>query len=97
MSARGNATRSQDVAAQGIVSSDPIRPKKPSRRKVTSPSRLRTSDAKLRNGDVAFDPEAFLARAGLGRRVVNLKKTEAPYSGATWPTRFFPCSLALCL
>jgi len=80
MSARGNATRSQDVAAQGIVSSDPIRPKKPSRRKVTSPSRLRTSDAKLRNGDVAFDPEAFLARAGLGRRVVNLRKTEVAYA-----------------
>jgi len=80
MSARGIATRTQDLAAQGIGSSDPIRPKNPSRGKVASPSRHPTSDAKPRNGDGAFDPEAFLARAGLGRRVVSLKKTEVAYA-----------------
>ena len=80
MSARGIATRSQDPATNGIAAGDSIRSKKSARRKVASPSRLRTSEARPRNGGAAFDPEDFLARAGLGRRVVNLKKAEVAYA-----------------
>jgi CRP-like cAMP-binding protein len=38
------------------------------------------SPAQPRNGDEVFDPEAFLARAGLGRRVVKLEKNEVAYA-----------------
>ena len=80
MSARGIAARGQDPVAQAIASRDPVRSKKPASGKGSSPSRLHKPDVKPGNGDALFDPEAFLAKAGLGRRVVNLKKGEAAYA-----------------
>jgi len=77
MSAKGIAARSQGLATKGIASSDPIRPKETL---ASQSTRRQTPDAKPRNGEAVFDPEAFLARAGLGRRVVSLKKTEVAYA-----------------
>jgi CRP/FNR family transcriptional regulator, cyclic AMP receptor protein len=80
MSARSVGTRSQGAAAKGIAPVDAIRSKKLAPGKVSSPPRRRTPDAQPKNGGEFFDPEAFLARAGLGRRVVNLKKAEVAYA-----------------
>ena len=33
-----------------------------------------------KNGATVFDPEAFLAKAGLGRKILNLKKNETAYA-----------------
>ena len=80
MSARGIPNRSQALAANGIAAVDVIRSKKPALGKATNPSRIQTSPSQPRNGDGVFDAEAFLAIAGLGRRVVKLEKNEVAYA-----------------
>jgi CRP/FNR family cyclic AMP-dependent transcriptional regulator len=80
MSARGTASRSQSLAAKAIASSNPIRSEERSLAKVPTPSRPQLSPAHPGKSDPVFDPHAFLARAGLGRRVVNLKKNEVAYA-----------------
>ncbi len=44
------------------------------------PSGPRTPKLQLRNGATGFDPETFLARVGLDRKVVRLKRTETAYA-----------------
>ena len=44
------------------------------------PFRLQTPRPQPKTGDTVFDPETFLARAGLGRQVFNLKKNETAYA-----------------
>ena len=69
MSARGIPIRSQGRPA-GRVDSP----------RSAKPSRLQTPKPQPTNGDTVFDPQAFLARAGLGRKIFNLKKNDTAYA-----------------
>jgi CRP/FNR family transcriptional regulator, cyclic AMP receptor protein len=80
MSVKGSTTRSQGPRANRIPSADLVRPAESATGTIATPSRLKTSKLQPSNGDTVFDPEAFLARAGLGRHVVNLKKNETAYA-----------------
>jgi CRP/FNR family transcriptional regulator, cyclic AMP receptor protein len=48
--------------------------------KAAKPSRLRRPAPEKTNRDKVFDPKTFLARAGLGRKLVSLKKSEVAYA-----------------
>ena len=80
MSARGIPTRSQGRPAERVPSVDSVRSAKPATGEIAKPSRLQTPKPQPTNGDTVFDPEAFLARAGLGRKIFNLKKNETAYA-----------------
>ena len=80
MSARGIPTRSQDPPAKRVPSVASARSAKLATVKIAKPSQLQTPKPQPRNGDTVFDPDAFLARAGLGRKILNLKKNEAAYA-----------------
>src|ERR1039458_9022297 len=77
MSARGIPTRSQGRPAERV---DSLRSAKLATGEIAKPSRLQTPKPQPTNGDTAFDPEAFLARAGLGRKILNLKKNDTAYA-----------------
>ena len=80
MSARGIPTRSQDRPAKPVPSVASVRSAKPATGEIARPSRLQTPKPQPTNGDGVFDPEAFLAKAGLGRKILNLKKNETAYA-----------------
>jgi len=80
MSARGIPTRSQDRPAKPVPSLDSVRSAKPATGEIAKPSRLLTPKPQPKNGDMVFDPEAFLARAGLGRKILSLKKNETAFA-----------------
>ena len=80
MSARGIPTRSQGRPAERVPSVGAVRSAKPATGEIAKPSRLQTPRPQPKNGNTVFDPEAFLARAGLGRKVLNLKKNETAYA-----------------
>ena len=80
MSARGIPTRSQGRPAERVPSVDPVRSARPATDQIAKPSRLQTPKPQPKNGDTVFDPESFLARAGLGKKVLNLKKSETAYT-----------------
>jgi CRP/FNR family cyclic AMP-dependent transcriptional regulator len=77
MSARGIPTRSQGRPAERV---DSLRSAKLATGEIAKPSRLPTPKPQPTNGDTVFDPEAFLARAGLGRKILNLKKNDTAYA-----------------
>jgi CRP/FNR family cyclic AMP-dependent transcriptional regulator len=47
---------------------------------MAKPSRLSKPLPQPNNGDAVFDAKSFLARAGLGRQIVSLKKDEKAYA-----------------
>jgi len=55
-----------------------VRSLEPATGEIAKPSRLQTPQPI--NGDTVFDPETFLARAGLGRKIPSLKKNELAYA-----------------
>jgi CRP/FNR family cyclic AMP-dependent transcriptional regulator len=57
-----------------------VRTAKSTTGKISKPSQLQTPKLQPKNGHTVFDPETFLARAGLGRQVLNLKKNETAYA-----------------
>ena len=77
MSTRGIPTRSQGRPAERV---DSVRSAKLATGEIAQPSRLQTPKPQPINGDTVFDPEAFLARAGLGRKILNLKESETAYT-----------------
>ncbi len=80
MSTRGIPTRSQGRPAKPAPSVDSVRSAKPATGEMAKLSRLQTRKPQPKNGNTVFDPEAFLARAGLGRKILNLKKNETAYA-----------------
>jgi len=80
MSARGMPAHPQSRPAKWVPSVDSARSAKPATDKIGRPSRLQTPKPQPTNGDAVFDPKAFLARAGLGRKILNVKKGEAAYA-----------------
>ena len=43
-------------------------------------TRLQAPAPQSKNGDTVFDPEAFLAKAGVGKKIVTLKKGQSAYA-----------------
>jgi CRP-like cAMP-binding protein len=80
MSARGVPTRNQGRAAERVRSVDPVRSANPTAGKIAKLSRFQTTKAQPGNGDAIFDAKAFLAKAGLGRKIVNLKKNQTAFA-----------------
>jgi CRP/FNR family cyclic AMP-dependent transcriptional regulator len=80
MSARGIPTRSQNRPTKPIPSVGSARSAKPTKTELAKPSGLQTPKLQPRNGNTAFDPEAFLARAGLGRKILSLGKNETAFA-----------------
>jgi len=79
MSARAMPARSQDRPAK-LVSSVLVRSTRPATDEIAKPSRLQTPKPQPVNGNTVFDPKTFLARAGLGKKVLNLKKKETAFT-----------------
>jgi CRP/FNR family cyclic AMP-dependent transcriptional regulator len=81
MNSRGiPAALSQDPRAKRIPSVDSVRSAKLATSEIAKPSRFQTSKPQPKNGNTVFDPKAFLERAGLGKKIVNLKKDEVAYA-----------------
>ena len=71
---------SKTALIAGIVPSvASVRPAKPATDKIAKPSQLQRAKPQPKNGETAFDAKAFLARAGLGRKIVHLKKGQVAY------------------
>ena len=47
---------------------------------TAKPSRLPSLKARPTNGDTAFDPKGFLARTGLGKKILLVKKDQVAYA-----------------
>src|ERR1035441_4093858 len=80
MSTRGIPTRSQGPLAKRGPSVEPVRSAKSPTGEMAKPSQLQTPKPQPQNGNTIFDPEALLARAGLGRKILGLKKNEVAYA-----------------
>ena len=80
MSTRGMPARSQGPLVRRVPPVESVRSARPGTAEIAKPSRIQTPTPQRRNGDTVFDPEAFLARAGLGRKILNLKKNETAYA-----------------
>jgi len=94
MSASGMPARSQGAPAKRAPSVSFVWPAIRATDGIACPSRLQTSKPPRKNGDTVFDPETFLARAGLGKQILSLKRMRRPTRKATLPTRFFTCRRA---
>jgi CRP/FNR family transcriptional regulator, cyclic AMP receptor protein len=79
MSADAIRTRSQARPAKRIPLANSVRSAKPASGEISRPSRLRMPGPQPKNGSTVFDPEIFLARSGLGKQVLKLKKNETAY------------------
>ena len=80
MSVGAVPTCSQVRPAKRIPSANSVRSAKSAASEISKPSRTQTPKPQPKNGDTVFDPETFLARAGLGKQVLNLKKNETAYA-----------------
>ncbi len=80
MSFRGTPVRSRGLPAERVPQAILARPAKRTPGQVVKPDALDTQKPKAGNGNGAFDAESFLARAGLGKKNLYLKKSEAAYA-----------------
>jgi CRP-like cAMP-binding protein len=79
MSTKDLPARSQGRSAK---LAPPVRPARSAKsaREMAEPPRFQTSKPNRKNGETVFDAETFLARVGLGRKIVNLKKNQVAFS-----------------
>src|SRR5208283_4852798 len=80
MSAGRISTRSKGHLVKQAPSVSSLLSAKPAKGKIAKPSRLQMSQLQPKNGGTVFDAKTFLARAGLGRTIVPLKKGEVAYA-----------------
>ena len=80
MSARGMPTGSTSRPAKRIPSINSARSAKAAINEIVTPSRLQTPKTQPTNGDAVFDAKAFLARVGVGKKILNLKKNETAFA-----------------
>jgi CRP/FNR family transcriptional regulator, cyclic AMP receptor protein len=80
MSADAIPTRSQGRPAKRISSATSLLSAKPTTSETPKSSQRQPPKSQPRNGGTAFDPETFLAKAGFGKQVVNLKKNQTAYA-----------------
>jgi len=59
---------------------DSVRSVKPAVGEIAKPSQLQKPNVRPKNGETAFEPEVFLARAGVGKKIIGLKKNETAYA-----------------
>jgi len=57
-----------------------VRSARPGTAEIAKPSPLQTPKPQPKNGDTVFDAKTFLARAGLGRKIIHLKKDQVAYA-----------------
>src|ERR1022692_2293616 len=80
MSARAMPSGSTRSAPQRVAATDPVRSAKPASGTIAKPLLLPTPKLRPTNGETVFDAKAFLAKAGVGRKIVNLKKSETAFA-----------------
>ena len=80
MNSRGIQARNQDFPAKRLPFVNSVRSAKPATGEIAKLSRFQTPKPQPKNGDTAFDPEGFLARTGLGKKIVRLKKDQMAYA-----------------
>ena len=80
MNSRGIPPRSQDPPAKRVPSVNSVRSAKPATGEIAKLPRFQAPKPQPTNGNGGFDPEAFLARTGLGRKSLSLKKNEVAYA-----------------
>ncbi len=80
MSARAMPTGSTGRPGKRDPSLDSVRSAKPAVGEIAKPSQLQKPNVRPKNGETAFEPEVFLARAGVGRKIIGLKKNEIAFA-----------------
>ena len=80
MSARGIPARSQGPPAKRVPSVIRCDPQNPPQAKLQSLPGFKHPSRNQQMAMAVFDPEAFLARAGLGKKILNLKKNEVAFA-----------------
>src|ERR1017187_10776940 len=80
MSTRSIPTRSKAPPAKRMQSLNSARSAKTAINEIVTPSRLQTPKTQPTNGDAVFDAKAFLARVGVGKKILNLKKKETAFA-----------------
>ena len=80
MSARVMLSRGNNRPAKLVQTVGSVRLAKPSARQIAKPSQRQTPKLRPINGETVFDPETFLARAGLGRQILHLRKSEVAFA-----------------
>src|ERR1035437_5507994 len=80
MSARATPSGSTRNAPQRVAATDPVRSAKPASGAIAKPLLLPTPKLQPTNGETVFDAKAFLAKAGVGKRVLGLKKNDTAFT-----------------
>jgi CRP/FNR family cyclic AMP-dependent transcriptional regulator len=80
MRTRGIPTRSKAPPAKRMQSLNSARSARPAGNEIVTPSRFKTPKTQPTNGDAVFEARAFLARVGLGKKILKLKKKETAFA-----------------
>ena len=81
MSASGVSARARGgLPSTRVKSVDSVRSPKSTARKIGKSVGLQTPQPRPTNGDTVFDPKTFLAKAGLGKQFLKLKKNETAFA-----------------
>ncbi|MGC2107976.1 MAG: Crp/Fnr family transcriptional regulator [Candidatus Korobacteraceae bacterium] len=80
MSARSMSSGSAGGPAKGVSAPDAVGSAKPDTRANVDRFRRPTPNLQPTNGETIFNAKAFLARAGLGKKILNLKKNEMAFA-----------------
>ena len=79
MSARATPSGSTRRPSKRATSADWVRSAKPGSSAIAKPLLLASRQKQPTNGESAFNAKAFLAKAGVGKKIVSLKKNETAY------------------
>ncbi len=80
MSTRGIPTRNKGPLAKRVHRLIRRDPQDRAVNEIVPPSRPQAPKSQPTNGDAGFDAKAFLARAGLGKKILKLKKNETAFA-----------------
>ncbi|HEY4930667.1 MAG TPA: Crp/Fnr family transcriptional regulator [Terriglobales bacterium] len=80
MNTRSIPTRSKGPPAERVQSLNSARSARPAVNEIVTSSRLQTPKTRPTNGDAVFEAKAFLARVGLGKKILRLKKKETAFT-----------------
>jgi CRP/FNR family cyclic AMP-dependent transcriptional regulator len=80
MSARGIPFGDASRPGKRRASADSARPAKPASGAIGRPLLVSSRKQKATNGEATFDAKAFLAKAGVGKKIVRLKKNETAFA-----------------
>jgi CRP-like cAMP-binding protein len=80
MNARESPIRGRRISSKNLPSAVSTRSAQLAEAGIGVRSRLQTTTPQPTNGDTVFDAQTFLARSGLGKSLLSLKKNEAAFS-----------------